>query len=573
MKKIFSMAFAGLALMLSTAACSDADYDDKYADPSKTTTVGVPQVFTGIMEAGNTWMNPVYYRYYTQSSTSGVFSGVIGESNGRGRFRGASEGYFNTRWMNFYNMLAQFRLLEHNYNNIPTQEEKDKNILFYYLGRTLVEAQLHEVLSLWGDVPFTGAGYLWRDFDYDAAKQACAYDDDVELYKQILKDLKQTADYLAGAVDGSTLGTLARQDFSLAAGNKEAWRKYVNSLRLRIALHLSTNGDCAAEGKAAIAEILGDPTQYPVIEENAENMGVAGDTQTDTFNYGKSLSQALHTGGMAMGSETMLTAMNVPTNGIPDANTDPRLQVMYDCNPDGEYVAYDVRMTNTEISNLSEEKNVEYVKKGIIGASYFCKIDSQAVAGNKSYEGNFNIGGLWMSAAEVALIKAEAYLMGYGVAADEAKAKENFINGIVLSNEYYWGLKKNSTLYKAGNDSYAGFRALVEPTEVEVLAYAESVWAPTQEAVATQLWINHSFMNELEAWNVVRRTGYPTVHFSRDTQVDNYPTPPHRLPYTSNELSYNSEHCQAAISKNYTESTGYYTKLFWAKDNYYTMVD
>ena len=70
-----------------------------------------------------------------------------------------------------------------------------------------------------------------------------------------------------------------------------------------------------------------------------------------------------------------------------------------------------------------------------------------------------------------------------------------------------------------------------------------------------------------------RRTGYPTVHFSRDTQIDSYPTPPHRLPSTSNELSYNSENCQAAISKNYNESTGYYTKLFWAKDNYYTMVD
>jgi len=572
MKKIFSMAFAGLALMLSTAACSDADYDDKYSDPSKTNTVGVPQVFTGVMQAGNTWMNPVYYRHYTQSTTSGTFSGVIGNANSAGRFRGASEGYFNTRWMNFYNMVAQFRLLEYSYENL-SDAEKTANQVFVHLGRTLINAQLHEVLSLWGDVPFNGAGILWKDGDYDAAKQACVYDDDVALYKQILSELKETADFLAGNVDAIGLASLARQDYSTAAGSKEAWRKYVNSLRLRIALHLSTNGECVAEGKATIAEILGNPTQYPVIEANAENMGVEGDTQTDTFNYGKSLSQALHTGGYAMGSETMLTAMNVPANGIPTAATDPRLQVMYDCNPDGEYVAYDVRMSDTEITQLTEAKNKEYVQRGIIGASYFCKIDSQAVAGWASYQGNFNIGGLWMSAAEVALIKAEAYLMGYGVAADEAKAKENFINGIVLSNEYYWGLKKNSTLYTAGNDSYNGFREMVEPTEDEVLAYAESVWAPTQEAVATQLWINHGFLNKLEAWNVVRRTGYPTVNFSRDTQITAYPTPPHRLPYTSNELTYNGENCQAAISKNYTESTGYYTKLFWAKDNYYTMVD
>lgn len=566
------MAFAGMALMLSTAACSDADYDDKYADPSLTTTVGVPQVFTGVMEAGNTWMNPVYYRYYTQSSTSGVFSGVIGESNGRGRFRGASEGYFNTRWMNFYNMLTQFRLLEHTYENL-SDAEKPTNEIFVHLGRTMVYAQLHEMLSLWGDVPFNGAGTLWKDGDYNAAKEACVYDDDVTLYKQILSDLKTAADYLAGNIDATALTSLARQDYSTAAGSQDSWRRYVNSLRLRIALHLSTNGDCAAEGKAAIAEILNNPTQYPVIENNAENMGVEGDTQTDTFNFGKSLSQALHTGSMAVGSETMLTAMNVPANGLPDANTDPRLQVMYDCNPDGEYIAYDIRMSNTEISELADQKSQEYVQRGIIQANYFCKIDSQAVAGWASYQGNFNIDGIWLSAAEVALIKAESYLMGYGVAADEAKAKENFINGIVLSNEYYWGLKKNSTLYTAGNDSYNGYRELVEPTEAEVLAYAESVWAPTQEAVATQLWINHSFMNELEAWNVVRRTGYPVVNFSRDMQASDYPTPPHRLPYTSNELNYNGDNCQAAISKNYNESTGYYTKLFWAKDNYYNMVD
>lgn len=572
MKKIFSMAFAGMALMLSTSACSDADYDDKYADPSKTTTVGVPQVFTGVMQAGNTWMNPVYYRYYTQSTTSGVFSGVIGESNGRGRFRGASEGYFNTRWMNYYNMLTQFRLLEYTYENLD-DAEKPTNEIFVHLGRTMINAQLHEMLSLWGDVPFNGAGNLWKDGDYNGAKEACVYDDDVTLYKQILSELKSTADYLAGTIDGTALASLTRQDYSIAAGSQMAWRKYVNSLRLRIALHLATNGDLVSDAKSVIAEILNNPTQYPVIEANAENMGVEGDTQTDTFNFGKSLSQALHTGSYAVGSETMLTAMNVPANGVPDANTDPRLQVMYDCNPDGEYIAYDVRMTNTEISNLADAKNLEYINRGINSANYFCKIDSQAVAGWTSYQGNFNIDGLWLSAAEVALIKAEAYLMGYGVSADEAKAKENFINGIVLSNEYYWGLKKNSTLYTAGNDSYNGFRELIEPTEAEVLAYAESVWTPTQEAVVTQLWINHSFMNELEAWNVVRRTGYPVVNFSRDKQASDYPTPPHRLPYTSNELSYNGENCQAAISKNYTESTGYYTKLFWAKDNYYSMVD
>lgn len=89
--------------------------------------------------------------------------------------------------------------------------------------------------------------------------------------------------------------------------------------------------------------------------------------------------------------------------------------------------------------------------------------------------------------------------------------------------------------------------------------------------MATQLWLNHCFMNELEAWNVTRRTGFPNVKFQRDTQVSDYPTPPNRLPYPSDELNFNRDNCQAAISTNYKETTGYYTNLFWAKEVYYSL--
>lgn len=570
MKKIFFMLFVGVVLM-SLPTCSDLDFDEKYTDPSKTSTVGVPQVFTAVMFRGNTWMNPVYYRYYTESTTSGAFSGIIGNANVKGRFMGAGEGYFNTRWQNFYDMLTQFRLLEYTYNKL-SEEEKSVNEVFYYLSRTLIDAQLHEMLSFFGDVPFNGAGSLWYT-DYNTAKEQCVYDDDVTLYKQILTDLKEAGDYFAsGNVNSIGLNSLKLQDYTVAEGNITIWQKYVNSLRLRIALHLATNGDCTTEARNAIAEILNNPSKYPLVDNNSENMGVTGDTQTDDFNFGKSMAQALRTGNYAAGSQVVLDAMNVPLNGIPDANVDPRLQVMYDCNPDGEYIAYDVNLTNAQITEISDQKHQEYIARGMSSANYYCEIDSQAVAGYQSYQGNTNLDGLWMSAAEVSFSKAEAYLMGYGVSQNEAAAKENFINGIRQSTDYYWSLKETSSLYKEGNDSYAGYRPLVKPTDAEVSAYAENIWRPTQEAVCTQLWLNFSFMNELEAWNVVRRTGYPVVTFAKDTQVPSYPTPPNRLPYPSDELNYNSTNCQDAISKNYEETTGYYTNLFWAKKSYYKLV-
>ncbi len=549
MKKIFLLLFAAVGLMTALSSCSDDDFNEKYADPSKTTTVGVPQVFTGIMHNGNRWMNPTYWRYYTQSTTSGCFSGVIGNSNGRGRFRGASEGYFNIRWQDYYKMLTQYRLLEYNYNNM-NETEKPANEIFYLLGRTLVEAQLHEVLSIWGDVPYKGAGTLWMTGDYDAAKQAVAYDDDVELYKMILADLKEVGDYFAsGNVNAAGLSSLARQDISCAKGSADMWQRYVNSLRLRIALHLATNGDLTSDARNAIAEILNNPSKYPLIENNNHNMGVDGETSTDDYNYGKGIAQALAGRSEGSGSQAMLDAMNVPANGIPDANTDPRIAAIYDCNPDGEYVAYD---------------NSPY-------CNYYCYIDSIAMAGWATYQGNANLNGIWISAAEVALSKAEAYLMGYGVGADVAKAKQCFIDGVAYSNEYYWDIKLGSSLAKDGNDSYNGYRRLEVPVFDDFIAYANSIWQPTQECVATQLWLNFGFMNELEAWNVTRRTGYPNVKFMKDNQQSDYPTPPHRLPYPSDELNFNSTNVQNAIQTNYKEPTGYYTKLFWAKDNYYSL--
>ena len=61
------------------------------------------------------------------------------------------------------------------------------------------------------------------------------------------------------------------------------------------------------------------------------------------------------------------------------------------------------------------------------------------------------------------------------------------------------------------------------------------------------------------------------MKFARDTQQADYPTPPHRLPYPSNESTYNKDNYEEAVKKNYSEPTGYYTKLFWAKDNYYSL--
>ena len=265
---------------------------------------------------------------------------------------------------------------------------------------------------------------------------------------------------------------------------------------------------------------------------------------------------------------------------MPSAATDPRTSYLLDPNPDGEYVSYDITKSNQEISTIAADKQKEYLARTpkIAGAGYYCTLDSTAYAGVKEYEGNNNLFGLWIGAAEVNLTKAEAYLMGYGVAKNEQKAKACFIEGVKQSNEYYVNLKTTSTLFNAntGNDSYNSQRSLTWNGVKDIDAYAEGIWEPTQKAINTQLWLNYSWTNWLEAWNTVRRTGYPEIKFAEDGIMSNYPTPPNRLPYPSDEQNYNQTNYKDAVSKYYdsNDTYGYYTKLFWAKKdgNYYSIV-
>ncbi|MBU5881214.1 hypothetical protein, partial [Vibrio cholerae] len=76
--------------------------------------------------------------------------------NGKGRFQGAGEPRYNDRWKNFYDMLTQHRLLEKTYENLPETEKPNAKVMLL-LSRALIDGQLHEMLSLFGSVPFNNS--------------------------------------------------------------------------------------------------------------------------------------------------------------------------------------------------------------------------------------------------------------------------------------------------------------------------------------------------------------------------------------------------------------------------------
>lgn len=316
------------------------------------------------------------------------------------------------------------------------------------------------------------------------------------------------------------------------------WQRYVNSLRLRVATHLASNGDLTSEARSAIQTMLSNPATYPMVDTNAENTTVA--QSDDAFNFDKDLQDAIENSTYNRMSGFMQRALNANTD-----NPDPRLEVLYDANWDNQYIGLDP----TE-SAADQEANMAISTHGT--AKYYAALDTSTFTRNPGFPG------IWMTAAEVAFMKAEAYANNW--ASGDAKAA--YIDGVKLSTEFYFNLNSTGT-YRT---------ALPAPDDATVEAYAESQWNASNplKSILTQRWIHHGAIQELEAWNVVRRTGYPELYFKRDPQTADTPLPLNRLEYTSDEKDYNQESLNAFLNG---KEDSWYTTLFWMKSDWYKVIE
>lgn len=543
MKKIYSMTLTCIAAW-SLMGCAEWEYTSKYDDPAKTNTVSCEKIMTGVFQAGNTWQNPVYMRYYIESTTAGMFSQVIGSANGKGRYVGAGIGYYNIRWQDFYNMLTQYKLLQLTYDALP-EASKELNKLYLVIGRSVMQEQLEEMLTLFGSLPYSQAGTLWHTSDFVGSKPA--YDLDTALYQQILSDLKEANEYLASAnLTSAATSNLAVQDY-VNKGDVTKWRKYINSLRLRVAIRLASQGELTQVARTAIKEMLDAPATYPMVDNNAEMVTVAPDN--DGFQFQKDMQNSVENSLYNRASGAMMRALQVAADGT-HANADPRLPVLYDPNPADQYIGLDPTET---LSDQDQKLSIIYPGGS---AKYYAALDTA------TFTRNNKLPGLWMSAAEVSFGKAEAYAMGWAGAVNAAKAKEFFVQGMKQSTDFYYDLNAQSTFRSA----------IPKPADATIQAYIESQWdgAAMQKCIVTQKWINFGAYDELEAWNCVRRTGYPELQFKRDPNTKDVPIVPNRLKYATDEVNYNADNYNAATNNGATDTWS--RSLFWMKERWYTEI-
>lgn len=407
-------------------------------------------------------------------------------------------GSLNGDWNDFYSQLT-------NYNTLETISAADPNqVNFQAIAKIMKVYGFQHLVDEFNDVPYSEAFQ-------PSTILFPAYDKGSDIYEDLGKQLDAAIALIKGA--GTTAANPGTADI-VFGGNMTGWVKFANSLKLRLAIRVSTKSasDALVTDLAATqADGYLDGTTFA-----AANPGYSNTNGKQNPFYG---AYGFDAAGNPVFGNVYYRANDFSVKTLTNFN-DPRLDVLY-----------------TKVPKSSTDGTL-VIQGNIFG--------DPAVKSN-SYTSGIGAGllqspsqdAILFSGAESLFLQAEA-------------ANKGFITG------------NAQALYEAGIT--ASFEALGLTAGQASTYYGQSLanvgWAssPNKEtAILTQKWIALNGYFNFEAWNEYRRTGIPAHPSSIDPAAISatYPT---RVLYPTSELSTNPTN----LAKEGTIDV-FTSKIFWAQ--------
>jgi len=254
--KIFLITAAFITL---SGACT-GDFEEMNVNPNNPTTVNPPFLLTTAIERSvdRMWGSNIRYERLNIDGPM-CWMGYLGRNiyGNEGDDYTIQPSVYNNNWKAFYNDALS------NLNRmivITNPEGSAPNSNYEGMALTLQAWVFSMLTDMYGAIPYTQA----LQGASTTPVYSPAYDDQEVIYADLLEKLKIANSKLV--VGGPPVS--AGADI-LYAGNILRWKKFTNSLRLRLANRQAVKKP--AESRAVFAEILGDPATYPVFTENADN--------------------------------------------------------------------------------------------------------------------------------------------------------------------------------------------------------------------------------------------------------------------------------------------------------------
>jgi hypothetical protein len=420
----------------------------------------------------------------------------------------------------FYNALRDI-------NNVITISEAagQKN----YVGiAKVMRANLYSFMTdAYGELPYSEAIQAKSETNYPK------FDKQEDIYIGILADLKEANDLLGTSVE-KVEGDI------LFNGNVLRWKKFANSLRLRILMRLSDRNNPSAGMQA----ILANPAQFPIFTSNLDEAALQ-------FLQDVPNQHPLFT--TRSGSYDEIRLSEKMENVLKSIN-DPRLfAYAQPTNASGAGVIGAPEAYQGVPNGLGDEEALKYSPSGDatkggsnfisrVGLLFSCSACTP-LANPTGYQA------VLMSYSELQFILAEAREKGF---ITTGSAEEFYKNGIQSSVDYYKGrytlinlpqiaskLAVDNTYYQQGGVAYTG-------TSLEKLS-----------KIGTQKWLA-LFFTGMEGWYDWRRTGYPQIVPGPAAFINTVPV---RFIYPGSIQSLNKENYLEAIARQGEDALT--TRVWW----------
>jgi hypothetical protein len=502
-----------MATGVLVTGCKKSEFQDNYYDPNASVSATIPSLYSGLLF--NERVLPRYWGLFTlQIPVIGTYSQTAGYTQGNKIYE-QPVNYTKDRWDYFYTTtIARYREIEKYYNNLTSDADKAGYLLFLETARIFVYDQTAQMVDMWGDIPFSTAGQL----NTSGVIILASYDKGADIYTNILTELKRISDYLSTVSPDPFYSTqLGAYDY-LNKGSITQWRKYANSLMLRLAMRISYKDETTA--KSLVQTILGNSTKYPLIDAVSESIKIQPSSTTSSLVSLNDIRNGFAVNPFAPGK--MVEDIMWPAS-------DPRLPIYFTANKKGEYHGVPNSWNATRVSDS-------------VTANYFSRWDSTTFSENNLFPG------IIFTAAEVSFLKAEAYERWGG-----GTAKTAYDAGVKQSIQFYVGIN-NASSYTGAKDVMPSDAAIATYLANPIVAYGTN----NLTKIATQKWIDFGVIQAHQAWAEWRRTKLPALTFPTDGSSVLSPNPPNRFIYPSTEATYNATNYAAVKS-----SDNVTTKVFW----------
>ena len=503
-----------IAILISVASC-DKDFEELNKNPLLSTTMDpVYELVTA--EATFTDQHHYFAQIIQQCAL------IIGGQEAGGNYNIRNDNQMQSMWNTSYNALRPL------FDIMKTLEGNTERSNLYNMARILKVWNMMRLVDTYGNVPYSQAG-LGLEGIFNPV-----YDDMEEIYADLATELKEATDALDATKKIETGDMYFKGDIA-------KWKKFGNSLLLRLGMRYSKSKPATAE---SIVKIATDPARGGVITTNSENVVIPYNGTQNNPNSAAFLSGTKHNWHASR-----------PLVDFLYTNKDPRMKYI--------------------ICRYSDPESATGGTIDTIGANQIgCPhgYDESTIMQDPLYPGEFKSFVYkysqfnrqrcvriesWhfiVTAAQTQLLMAEA-------------RSRNWITTGTAKDYYENGVKQALQL----PDMFATTREGASPiTDGEVAAYLARPNIAFSDATALkqineQYWLA-CFLSWHEAWCNFRRSGYPQlnrINYSKEDAKVHASTDGfiRRLCYTIREYSVNKENVnKAATAIGGDELT---TRIFW----------